>query len=424
MTVQEEIRQRIERDALLARLRVKIYSGNATFADTSAYNNRAAEILGDVFSRRLPDISPAEREAICVELLQERYSDINSLLARVQHSLDEMIGLQLAPQHAPFNSERAHQIGRSTADPTVSEETQQRRARSAPATATRAMHDDYTRKNADFRSNAGLKCYINREAVPGCCAWCSAMAGRYEYGEEPDDVYRRHDNCGCTVTFENGRQRQDDWSKREWEAPGKDAGADEPFSLTEEQAAAAGAGERVVLTKEQAEALQAKNQLSYLTGGVKHGKMFTRAAYPNRRIRSDGNQVVDKATYQKLTRDFIRRGGIIRNDEEAARILEAQHVHAAYLPSLWAIAFSPEPTISEVLEETYHAEQDRKHMFGVELTDEVLLRREIDAQHHLLSLTERYKIPESEVELTKFNLANYERDLEKLLQSQGGGGSG
>jgi len=45
------------------------------------------------------------------------------------------------------------------------------------------------------------------------------MAGRFEYGEEPDDIYRRHDNCDCTVTFENGRKRQDVWSKREWEAP-------------------------------------------------------------------------------------------------------------------------------------------------------------------------------------------------------------
>ena len=61
----------------------------------------------------------------------------------------------------------------------------------------------------------------------------------------------------CSVTYENGRQRQDVWSKREWEAP-------EP---------GAGAGEPVVLTKEQVAALQKEKQLSYLTGGVKHGKL-------------------------------------------------------------------------------------------------------------------------------------------------------
>ena len=73
-------------------------------------------------------------------------------------------------------------------------------------------------------------------AVNGCCPWCSDVAGRYVYGEEPDDIYRRHDNCDCTVTFENGRKRQDVWSKREWEAPKPGAGAGDPVVLTEEQA--------------------------------------------------------------------------------------------------------------------------------------------------------------------------------------------
>lgn len=86
-------------------------------------------------------------------------------------------------------------------------------------------------------------------AVNGCCEWCSKVAGRYAYGEEPDDIYRRHDNCGCSVTYENGRKRQDVWSKREWEAP-------EP---------GAGAGDPVVLTKEQAKILQAEHGLTILS---------------------------------------------------------------------------------------------------------------------------------------------------------------
>lgn len=102
-----------------------------------------------------------------------------------------------------------------------------------------------------------MRC-ITRKAVSGCCEWCTAMAGRYEYGEEPDDVYRRHDNCGCTVTFENGRKRQDVWSKRTWEAP-------EP---------GAGAGDPVVFTAEQAKALQAEKQLEVLTNDDESDRMM------------------------------------------------------------------------------------------------------------------------------------------------------
>lgn len=73
-------------------------------------------------------------------------------------------------------------------------------------------------------------------------------------------------------------------------------------------------------------------------------------------------------------------------------------------------------TVSDVIEEMYHAKQDRIGMFGDKLTDEVLLKREIDAQKYLLSLTKKYKIPIEEVEETKKNLLYYENELEKLLK--------
>lgn len=257
MTVQDEIRQRIEKDALLARLRKKIDSGKGTYADSFAYSDRAGKLLGEIFSRRLPDIPLEEREALCVELLRDRYTDINALCDRVQKALDEAQGLHLAPQHAPFNGERAHQIGSSLRDLSKSVETLQRRAESAPATATRAMHDDRMKAESKFRSRAGLKCWITRKTDGKCCEWCDKMAGRFEYGDEPDDIYRRHDNCGCTVTFENGRKRQDVWSKRTWEAP-------EP---------GAGAGERVVLTEEQARELEAKHLPMVLTNGGESGSI-------------------------------------------------------------------------------------------------------------------------------------------------------
>ena len=68
------------------------------------------------------------------------------------------------------------------------------------------------------------------------CKWCTNLAGRYEYGQEPDDVYRRHDNCGCTVTYENGRERQNVWTKKKWTVPDKEAGAEPPKVFTREEA--------------------------------------------------------------------------------------------------------------------------------------------------------------------------------------------
>ncbi len=135
----------------------------------------------------------------------------------------------------------------------------------------------------------------------------------------------------------------------------------------------------------------------------------------HRRIGSYGQQVIDKATYSRLTRDFVKNGGLIIRGEKAAKHL-GEGNYASYLPSLNAAYIRDDATVSDVLEEMYHAKQDRLHMFGTTLTEEVRLRREIDAQEYLLSLTEKFKIPDNEVETTIGNLEYYKIKLEKLLQ--------
>lgn len=79
-----------------------------------------------------------------------------------------------------------------------------------------SFNDDYVKANADFRSKAGLKCHIIRKSGGACCEWCSKLAGKYEYGKEPQDVYRRHDNCTCSVTYVSEKGFQDVWSKKQW----------------------------------------------------------------------------------------------------------------------------------------------------------------------------------------------------------------
>lgn len=264
MTVREEAQWCIRKDGMLAEIRKKIRSGKADYEDTAAYSARAGKMIGALFSRRLPEIPPEEREQLCVELLHDQYIDINAAVDAAQRYLDERLGIQLAPQHAPFDSERGHQIGSSLRDLSKPVETLQRRARAATETTVKSMHDDRMKTEAKFRSRAGLNCFITRKAVSGCCAWCTAMAGRYAYGEEPDDIYRRHDNCDCTVTFENGRKRQDVWSKREWEAPKEGAGAGEPVRLNKSKSAE----------------LYEKHKLKSLTSDEEHGKIKEKKYVP------------------------------------------------------------------------------------------------------------------------------------------------
>ena len=81
-----------------------------------------------------------------------------------------------------------------------------------------AFHDDYVRDNAEFRSDAGFPCFIDRIADGGCCKWCAAMAGHYEFGEEPPDMWCRHDNCRCEIVYANGYKVQSlRGTKKSWD---------------------------------------------------------------------------------------------------------------------------------------------------------------------------------------------------------------
>lgn len=133
----------------------------------------------------------------------------------------------------------------------------------------------------------------------------------------------------------------------------------------------------------------------------------------HRKTTESGKKIIDKATYNKLTKKFVSSGGLIIRGEEAAKHLGEGH-SASYLPSLNAAFIRDDATVSDVLEEMYHAEQDRNNMYGSVLDDETIIKREIDAQKYLISVAERYKIPLEETEETKRNLADYENQLKNF----------
>ena len=82
--------------------------------------------------------------------------------------------------------------------------------------------------------------------------------------------------------------------------------------------------------------------------------------FNRRKKAADGHEIIDSATYNKLTKKFLRHGGIIIRGEEAERYLKARGAFAAYIAGENVAVVSEETTVSDVLEEMYHAEQERK----------------------------------------------------------------
>ena len=138
-----------------------------------------------------------------------------------------------------------------------------------------------------------------------------------------------------------------------------------------------------------------------------------------RRIGTQGQQIIDKATYSKLVKEFLNDGGIIIRGEEADRFLEKQGAYASYLVGSKIAFIRDGATVSDVLEEMYHAKQDRRGDYNNLVFSEMILRREIDAQKYLLKMSEKYKIPIEEIQVTTQNLKTYQLKLQEFLK-QGG----
>lgn len=82
----------------------------------------------------------------------------------------------------------------------------------------KSFYDDFVELNVRARADAGMKEMVIREALGGCCEWCQKLAGIYEYGKQPKDFFKRHDNCTCVVTFKDEEGYTDVWSKKKYES--------------------------------------------------------------------------------------------------------------------------------------------------------------------------------------------------------------
>jgi len=199
--IRAQLSEAIRSDRRAAAILKKIAAGRANFSDTMDYSLICGRLTGSQLAEAVLELSE-DREELAEALLHDRYEDINARCAEVQTALDDKQGLHLAPQKADFPAERAAKFAHSLLDPTVTDETIKRRARSVSENITVTFHDDFIRENAAFRDRAGLKCYVTRSTSGGCCDWCSNVAGRYLMQEQPEGLFRRHDNCDCTIVYD------------------------------------------------------------------------------------------------------------------------------------------------------------------------------------------------------------------------------
>lgn len=205
--LQAQLAARAATDPRMRAILRRIQAGTASFSDTALYTRYLGEMLGGILADALPDAAPEEIAEAARVLLREAHADVTAQAAIVQEIQDRQLGASLAAKRPKYPAGRVEKVASSLADQTVPVETRQRRARNASANVVASYHDTFIKENARIRSDAGFSCKTVRLGTQ-CCPWCAKLTGSYPAGSEPRDLFRRHDNCTCTIIYETRRTRQ------------------------------------------------------------------------------------------------------------------------------------------------------------------------------------------------------------------------
>lgn len=191
-------------DPLIKSLYRRVADGKATYAEVQTFAQRASVICSEVLMGYAPEADFAEwaRELVTPSLTQ-MHGLIDDVAQQVQTHINKTAHIGIRAQSVPVDYER---IGGIASALEAAEDTAQAESLLRRTSENYARHvgDEAVRRNAAFQRKAGLKPTIRRTSAAKCCAWCAEVAGTYDYADvsrQGNDVWRRHLDCRCTITY-------------------------------------------------------------------------------------------------------------------------------------------------------------------------------------------------------------------------------
>lgn len=220
--IQESFNLGYEQSSKIKKLLKKLDSTDVTYEDAQNYAIEVGDILADAFENHV-DASDLPNEKMYLNIAQKlleptlanNYDLISDYSTQVQSALNKSANVGLKAISPSLNENRIHGLAWNISRDEIYSFGN---LRSQIVNFNQSIVDDSIKANADMHYKAGRSPTITRKVYGNACAWCMNLAGAYNYKEAPDDIYRRHDNCRCQVTYDpknDSRGVQDVWSK-EW----------------------------------------------------------------------------------------------------------------------------------------------------------------------------------------------------------------
>lgn len=213
--------EKFNKNKKIGKILSTIRDGEPTYSEVNDLSIEVGDILAEVFGENLSaDILPDGKmyyniaKRTIEPMMINNYDIITDNAVIVQEILNKNAGMGIKAQVPKLNQSRIDGIIDRLDEAEFFDDVKW--ILDEPVkNFTQAIVDDSIKKNIEFHKGLGFEPKIIRKAEANCCDWCNEIAGVYDYSEAPDDVYRRHRFCRCTVEYDPGdNKKQDVWTKQ------------------------------------------------------------------------------------------------------------------------------------------------------------------------------------------------------------------
>lgn len=202
--IKEPFLEALRADKRAAYLIKEIEAGRGTYEMASEYAARVGDDLAKVLKKHAPlmTIDEWDVENLIPKSLGLDHSIVVYACESVQTGLNKDAGLGIKFQMPKFDSDRAWGLVKELED---NPEFTNIEASfwDQLGNFSQNVVDDAIKANANVITDAGVRAYVVRATEAGACPWCDEVAGIYNYDDVKNggDVWRRHENCRCTIEF-------------------------------------------------------------------------------------------------------------------------------------------------------------------------------------------------------------------------------
>ena len=229
--VEKELAEAVKRNKQVESLYQKALDGVMTYDEAGRFASMLGEEIGGIIFNNLSDAFPSgvvvaeDIMELIPSALRGEYSYVTRAIEAAQTTINKKAKVGLKAIVPDFDIERATGIAEEVAKAEALSAVQKTLPQMTE-NLSRHMVDKAISDNMEAQHNLGLETIVIREYDDRGlhdgkedCEFCLSRAGTWTYQQSREhDVFRRHNGCGCTITYITKRstQVQEDWTQNKW----------------------------------------------------------------------------------------------------------------------------------------------------------------------------------------------------------------